>query len=45
MRRWRPWWKSWSPVEAYYVDNAEHEGNFWSPEVRDVIMAFVKKYR
>lgn len=34
-----------SPVEAYYVDNAEHEGNFWSPEVRDVIMEFVKKYR
>ena len=33
------------PVEAYYVDNAEHEGNFWSPEVRDVIMEFVKKYR
>jgi acetyl esterase/lipase len=33
-----------STVEAYYVDNAEHEGNFWSPEVRDVIMGFVKKY-
>ena len=24
-------------VTAYYVDGAEHEGNFWSPEVRDVI--------
>ncbi len=25
------------PADAYYVDNAEHEGNFWSPEVRSVI--------
>ena len=24
-------------VQAYYVDGAEHEGNFWSPEVRAVI--------
>ncbi|MBQ8162714.1 MAG: alpha/beta hydrolase [Clostridia bacterium] len=24
-------------VQAYYVDGAEHEGNFWSPDVRDVI--------
>lgn len=24
-------------VKAYYVDGAEHEGNFWSPEVRRVI--------
>ena len=24
-------------VSACYVDGAEHEGNFWSPEVRDVI--------
>ena len=24
-------------VTAYYVDGAEHEGNFWSPEVRGVI--------
>lgn len=24
-------------VRAYYVDGAEHEGNFWSPEVRRVI--------
>ena len=24
-------------VEAYYVDGAEHEGNFWSPGVRGVI--------
>ncbi len=33
-----------SPVEAYYVDDAGHEGNFWSPEVRAVIMEFVKKH-
>lgn len=24
-------------VRAYYVDGAEHEGNFWSPQVRQVI--------
>ena len=24
-------------VSAFYVDGAEHEGNFWSPEVRSVI--------
>ena len=24
-------------VRAYYVDGAEHEGNFWGPEVRRVI--------
>ncbi|MBR3503995.1 MAG: alpha/beta hydrolase [Clostridia bacterium] len=24
-------------VNAWYVDGAEHEGNFWSPEVRKVI--------
>ena len=24
-------------VRAYYVDGAEHEGNFWSPEVRQAI--------
>ena len=24
-------------VKAYYVDGAEHEGNFWSPEVRRAI--------
>ena len=24
-------------VTAYYVDGAEHEGNFWSPDVRRVI--------
>ena len=24
-------------VRAYYVDGAEHEGNFWSPEVRKII--------
>ena len=33
-----------SPVEAYYVDGAEHEGNFWSPEVRAAILEFVKKH-
>lgn len=24
-------------VRAYYVDGAEHEGNFWSPDVRQII--------
>ena len=24
-------------VSAFYVDGAEHEGNFWGPEVRRVI--------
>ena len=24
-------------VSAYCVDDAEHEGNFWSPEVRQAI--------
>ena len=28
-------------VTAYYVDGAEHEGNFWSPEVRDVIHTYI----
>lgn len=32
-------------VEAYYVDGAEHEGNFWSPEVRKVIFDFLLKHR
>ena len=32
-----------SPVEAYYVDNAEHEGNFWSLEVREGIFDFIKR--
>ncbi len=31
-------------VTAYYVDGAEHEGNFWSPEVRQVIGAWLKKH-
>lgn len=34
-----------SCVEAYYVDGAEHEGNFWSPEVRRVIFDFLMKHR
>ena len=29
--------KAGADVKAYYVDGAEHEGNFWSPEVRRVI--------
>ena len=33
-------------VQAYYVDGAEHEGNFWSPQVRkaihDALIRFVK---
>lgn len=32
-------------VQAYYVDGAEHEGNFWSPEVRGVVFDFLKKHR
>ena len=32
-------------VEAYLVDDAVHEGNFWSREVRDIILAFLKKYQ
>ena len=28
-------------VTAYYVDGAEHEGNFWSPEVRSVIHEYI----
>ena len=26
-------------AKAYYVDGAEHEGNFWSPDVRGAIFA------
>ena len=29
--------KAGAEVRAYYVDGAEHEGNFWSPEVRQAI--------
>ena len=32
-----------SDVTAYYVDGAEHEGNFWSPEVRQVIHDWIVK--
>ena len=32
-------------VEAYYVDGAEHEGNFWGHEVRKVIFDFLMKHR
>ena len=28
-------------VAAYYVDGAEHEGDFWSPQVRQAIHAFL----
>ena len=31
-------------AEAFYVDGAEHEGNFWSPEVRKVIHDHVVRY-
>lgn len=31
-------------VQAYYVDDAEHEGNFWSEEVREIILKFMKKF-
>ena len=31
-------------VSAWYVDGAEHEGNFWSPEVRKVIHDHVVRY-
>lgn len=29
-------------TEAYYVDGAEHEENFWSREVLDIILNFIK---
>ncbi|MBQ9262730.1 MAG: alpha/beta hydrolase [Clostridia bacterium] len=29
-------------VAAYYVDGAEHEGNFWSPIVRKVIQEWIR---
>ena len=29
-------------VKAYYVDGAEHEGNFWSPDVRKVIESEIR---
>ena len=31
-------------VSAWYVDGAEHEGNFWSPEVRDLIRRTLHEY-
>ena len=31
-------------VSACYVDGAEHEGNFWSPEVRDLIYQTIRNY-
>jgi len=31
-------------VSACYVDGAEHEGNFWSPEVRDLIHQTIRRY-
>lgn len=32
------------PVTAYYVDGAEHEGNFWTPEVKEIILNFLKAH-
>jgi len=29
-------------TEAYYIDGAEHEENFWSREVLDIILNFIK---
>lgn len=29
-------------VTAYYVDDAEHEGNFWTDEVKRIILEFLK---
>ncbi|MCD8118077.1 MAG: alpha/beta hydrolase [Lachnospiraceae bacterium] len=31
-------------VEAWQVDGAEHEGNFWSDEVHEVIRAFIDRH-
>ena len=31
-------------VSAWYVDGAEHEGNFWSPEVRQVIRHALEQF-
>lgn len=33
-----------APVTAYYVDGAEHEGNFWTPVVRQIILDFLKTH-
>ena len=30
-------------VQAYLVDDAEHENNFWTTEIREIIMDFLKK--
>ena len=31
-------------VKAYYVDGAEHEGNFWSPDVRRVLHEAITRF-
>jgi len=31
-------------VTAYYVDGAEHEGSFWTEEIRGIITDFIKKH-
>lgn len=31
-------------VRAYYVDDAEHEGNFWTMEVKRIILDFLKDH-
>lgn len=33
-----------SDVSAYYVDGAEHEGSFWTEEVREIILDYLKKH-
>lgn len=32
-------------AEAYLVEDAVHEGNFWSGEVRDIILEFLLRYQ
>lgn len=32
-------------VQAYMVDDAVHEGNFWSREIREIILEFLKKHK
>lgn len=31
-------------VTAYYVDGAEHEGNFWTDQVKQIILDFLKTH-
>ena len=31
-------------VEAWQIEGAEHEGNFWSQNVFDIIADFIKKH-